>query len=188
MNFYDDLTPDILADLRDGDYKAFDRIYLRCFEPMQAFFRVLLRNDADAEEMCQDLFAKIWESRAKIDPRRNFRSYLYAMAKSAALNHLAHKNVVNKYIDFRLRGEPDVEHSPDQQLMSSEMSLILQISLERMPQQRRRVFEMSRMEGMTNDEIAGALGITPTTVRAHLHNATKELRELMASFIFFFMA
>ncbi len=187
MNFYDDLTTAMLADLRDGDYKAFDRIYLRCFEPMQAFFRMLLHNDADAEEMCQELFAKVWENRAKIDPQRNFRSYLYAMAKSAAFNHLEHKNVVNKYIDFRMKGEPDVEHSPDQHLLSSEMSLIIRISLERMPKQRRRVFEMSRVEGLTNDEIAKTLGISTTTVRAHLHNVTKELRELIALFVSFFL-
>ena len=182
---FDWITPDILTALCEGDSKAFDLIYLRCFEPIQAFFRLLLHNDTEAEELCQELFARLWENRERIDPERNFRSYLYKSAKSAALNHLEHKQVAHKYVHFRLSGEADFEHAPDAHLMSSELSLLIQISIEQMPEQRRRVFEMSRMEGMTNEEISRNLKIAPATVRAHLHYATKELRELITIMVFF---
>lgn len=182
------ITPEILAALRDGDYRAFDRIYFLCFGPIEIFARMLLRNDSEAEEVCQELFAKLWEKRENIDPQRNFKSYMYTLVKSAVLNRLEHKNVVNKYVNFRLKSEPDMEYSPDESLMSNEVSLMVQIAIDRMPEQRQRVFRMSRMEELSNEQIAKRLNITTATVRAHLHHATKELRELMALFILLFMA
>lgn len=182
------ITRDVLVGLRDGDYKAYDIIYLRCFEPMQAFLRLLLHSATDAEELCQELFMKLWENRERIDPDSNFRSYLYTMAKTTALKYLEHKNVVYKYVNFRMKEFPEFEHSADEQLISNELSLILKIALANMPAQRRRVFEMSRFEGLSNDEIAEKLNISSTTVRAHLHNALKTLKELMTLVMVLFIA
>ncbi len=102
------VTKEMLSGLNAGDSRAFDSIYLRCFEPIRGFFRLLLHNDAEAEELCQELFVWIWENRRVIKPDLNFRSYLYTVAKTSAMKHLRHKQVESRYANFRLREDPDL--------------------------------------------------------------------------------
>jgi RNA polymerase sigma-70 factor (ECF subfamily) len=183
-----EFTPDlrkVLAALSAGDSRAFDTIYLRFFEPIRAFFLLLLHNEAEAEELCQELFVRLWENREKVNPDLNFKSFFYTVAKSMAMKHLRHKQVIDKYTNFRLRENPDLEEAADEGLMENELSLLLRISLENMPEQRRRVFELSRFENLTNEEIASRLNIRESTVRAHLHLALKELRERLTVLLLF---
>lgn len=185
MSGFRSVTKDILSALGNGDIRAFDRVYLSCFEPIRAFFRLLLHNDAEAEELCQELFVRLWENREAINPELNFRSYLYTMAKTSAMKYLRHKQVENKYVNFRIVEDPEQGGEPDERMLESELSLLLRISLERMPEQRRRVFEMSRFENMTYGQIADRLRIRESTVRAHLHHALKEIREAISLWMFF---
>jgi len=185
---FDIITPQLLIRLRGGEHSAYDKIYLSCFEPINAFLRLLLHNRDEAEELCQEVFIKLWENHGTINPNSNFKSYMYVMARSVAFNHLKHKKVVEKYYNYRLNEQPGFESSPDEKIVEGELALLVKISLENMPEQRRRVFEMSRIDGLSNDEIADRLQIKPSTVRAHLHNAIKDLRELIALFILFFIS
>lgn len=176
-----------LCALRDGDHEAFSEIYLKTIDPMIDFLDLLLHSRHQAEEISQQIFVNIWENRARIDPDGNFKGYLYIVARSAAFKYLAHKKVHDKYVNFRLSLDPDLGYAPDELLIDNELALLISLSLEAMPEQRRRVFEMSRYDNMTNDEIAARLNISKNTVRSHLYNALRELKELTTVFLVFFM-
>ena len=178
------VTSAVLAALRDGAPQAFDTVYLCCHEPVLAFFRLLLHNDAEAEELCQELFIRLWENHGRIDPDLNFRSYLYTVAKSSAMKYFRHKQVQEKYVTFRLHQKAESALAPDSALIGSELSLLVRSSLEKMPEQRRKVFEMSRFGSLTNGEIAERLNIRESTVRTHLHHALKALKEMIGLFVF----
>ena len=181
-----EISKELLSDLTRGDHRAFNKIYLLCFEPIRGFFRMLLHNEAVAEELCQELFVRLWENRQTIDPSLNFKSYIYTMAKTSAMKYMRHKKVVEKYESFRLSNTSELTHAPDEGLIASELQLMIQLSLDKMPRQRRQIFEMSRTERLSNKEIAVKLGIQESTVRAHMHNAYKELKGLVyVLFIFF---
>lgn len=184
-NVFSHITRDILVGLREGDYEAFDFIYMRCVGPLAAFFRVLMQSDTDARELCQDLFMKIWETREKINPDSNFKAYIYTTAKNLALMQLRHKKVIHKFINFKLKNDIDFEYAPDSELIRAELMLLMKISLNNMNPVRKRVFEMSRIEGLNNDEIAKKLNLNPVTVRTHLHKAIKELKNLIALTLIF---
>lgn len=183
----ENITKEVLSAFVDGDHRAFDHIYLCCFEPINGFFRMLLHNETVAEELCQEMFVRLWENRHSIDPERNFRSYLYTVAKSSALKHLRHKRVVEKYENFRQSENSELSDAPDEELLAGELQLMIKLALDKMPRQRRQVFEMSRMERLSNGEIASRLGIRESTVRAHLHNVIKKLKGLVSIFFLFFL-
>ncbi len=174
------ITKEVVSAFVDGDHCAFDSIYLCCFEPIKGFFQMLLRNEAIAEELSQELFVRLWEGRHAINPELNFKSYLYTVAKSSAMKYLRHKKVAEKYEEFRLRIGSDLTDSPDEALAAEELQLIIDIMLDKMPRQRCMVFEMSRVDKLSNGEISLKLGISESTVRAHLHNVIKELRKVVA--------
>ncbi len=181
------ITKEVVSAFVDGDHRAFDRIYMCCSEPIRGFFRMLLRNDAIADELCQELFVRLWENRHTINPELNFKSFLYTVAKSSAMKYLRHKKVVEKYEDFRLRVGSDSTGAPDEALMAAELQLMIRLMLDKMPRQRRMVFEMSRVEKLSNAEISMRLGISESTVRAHLHNVIKKLKGLVSIFFLFFL-
>ncbi len=178
---------EVAAAFRDGDHRAFETIYLSCAESIRGFFRVILRNDAVAEELCQDLFVRIWENRHQVNPELNIRSYIRRAAKSSAMNYLRHKQVADKYTNFRLNMDVRPDNAPDEQLMAAELQLLIALALDKMPEQRRRVFEMSRVEGLPYATIAESLGMSESTVRVHLYKALKDMSGLLSAIAIFFL-
>ncbi len=183
---FENINKEVVSAFVGGDHRAFDRIYLRCFEPIRGFFCMLLRNETVAEELCQEMFVRLWENRHAINPDLNFKSYLYTVAKSSAFKYLRHKRVVDKYENYRYLDNLELSDAPDEELMAGELQIIIKHLLDGMPRQRRQVFEMSRIEKLSNAEISSRLGIRESTVRAHLHNVIKRLRGVVSIFILLF--
>ena len=183
---FSSLSPELLAAIRDGDHQAYDQFYLDTVEIMFDFINLLLHSEAEAEEICQQIYVKIWETRQSIDPAGNFRGYLYKMAKTAAFKHLEHKKVENKYLHYKWHDAPEFGASPDELVITREIALLIKISLDNMPEQRRKVFEMSRNEGLSYEEIAKRLKISNATVRSHISHAIRELKTIVVIMAVFF--
>lgn len=176
---FSSLSPELLAAIRDGDHQAYDQFYLDTVDLMFDFINLLLHSQTEAEEICQQIYVRIWEARQSIDPAGNFRGYLYKMAKTAAFKHLEHKKVENKYLHYKQHDAPEFGASPDEWVITREIALLIKISLDNMPEQRRKVFEMSRNEGLSYEEIAKRLNISNATVRSHISHAIKELKDIV---------
>ena len=184
---FGNIKPELLTAVYSGDQEAFDKLYLMCINPLIDFLDLILHSRDDAEELSQDIFLKLWKERSarKID---NFPAYLYKMARSAAFNHLQHNKVVEKYKNFAQNYNYEYENSPDEVLIGNELALMIELSLNNMPEQRKRVFEMSRYEGLSNKEIAAKLNISTDTVRVHIHNVTKELEKIISLSLLFLVS
>lgn len=182
-----EISPELLTALQSGDHKAFYALYMRYADSLVEFLSKLLRSREEAKEITQEVFAYIWERHEDITSDMKFRSYMYSMARNMALNLLRHKKVERKYYDEEVRTPQDFGITAEEILSSKEFRNVIEIALNGMPPQRRKVFELSRYEGKTHDEIAAMLGISPTTVRKHIQLALRELRELMALMAFLFL-
>jgi|GEM_PF-6831654 len=87
---------------------------------------------------------KIWENRKKLPDVRSINSYLYRMAKHAALNYLDHKYIEEVYVaGYSQPAGAD----PEEELEAKELEFLIRLIVERMPEQRRKVYMMSRVEG-----------------------------------------
>jgi len=181
------ISPILLTQLRNGDHAAFQSVYLQCADSTRPLVTTLLRSSYEAEELTQEVFVQLWEKRENIDPQSNFRAYLGMITKWAAFNLIDHKKVEHKYRDFVTYIAQDLSPAPDQMVLTEELALMIRISLDRMPQKQRRVFELSRFEGKTNAEIAKLLNISDSTVRVHLHTAMNQLKEIITLFFMLFV-
>ena len=172
------ITPEILYALRNGEAEAYRVVYLHYITPIRDFLTPLLRSADDAEEMAQDILLNLWENRAKIDPEKNIKSYLFTIARNAALDHFRHKQVQQKYaVEYQHHGEKDV--SGDEILDAKESELLVRIVYSRMPPQRQKVFELSRWEGLTYEQIAQQLKISRKAVEYHISAALKEIKKIL---------
>lgn len=183
-----DRQPDelILQSLRQGSYDAFDTLYMRYAPHVEAFACCLLKNRSEAEDLAHDIFLKIWENRESIGHIKSFRIYLFRMTKNAVFDIFEHKSVQTRYEQRLLHVEELFTEDISAKIASEDLLMIINMAVEQMPPQRQRVFRMSRYEGLSYQEIAQKLGVTPKTVEYHIRAALAELKKIVGVIAFFF--
>lgn len=112
-------------------------------------------------------------------------TYLYVVAKHAATRFLRKKQVEMSY-DSNYNGNSESATIEDE-FLAQEMLEYVEKIIATMPEQRRRVFMMSKIDCMSNDEIATMLGISKRTVESHLYSATKEIKDKVLIMLILFM-
>lgn len=174
-----------LKALREGDEKAFEKIYLNYYKKTLYFITGLVKSEDDAKELTQEVFVKLWTNRETLDPERSVHSYMYTIARNAAFNFLKHKLVEINYMNEYAAQNIETETS-DEILFAKEMALLIEMSVSKMPAQRRKIYQMSRKEGLSNEEIATRLQISKKTVENQLSLALRELKRVIAGMIILF--
>ena len=141
----------------------------------------MLKSRSEAEDLAHDIFLKIWENRRSIGHIRSLGNYLFRMTKNAVFDRFEHKSVQVRYERHDFLSD-DVAAK----IASEDLLMIVELAVERMPEQRQRVFRLSRYERLSHQEIARELGITTKTVEYHIRTALAELRKIIAAIIVFF--
>lgn len=137
-----------------------------------------------AEDITQEVFAKLWEKQERLNTIDNLKGYLSYAVKNSCLNYLEHQQVVNKYQQEYLQQIAE-DDSTDEFIQK------VQISLTKLPPKRRQILELSISESKSYQEIADLQGISINTVKDHLKKAYAFLRQDVyqdvPDFILFFM-
>ena len=153
----------ILKKLRDGDSEALDILYLRYASKVRDFAFRLLKDRTDAEDVTHDIFLKIWEQRRGLGAVLSFRGYLFRMTRNAIFNAYKHRQVESKYQAETGAAESPAAPQADESVSTDDLLEMIDLAVRNMPEQRRRVFCMSRYENMSYNDIAEALNISPKT-------------------------
>lgn len=173
----------ILCDIAAGDTEAFKTLFEMFYPKVKVFLVKLLKDAKASEDIAQDIFVKLWSMGPSLPEISSFNAYLYRMTKNAAINYLRDRKPSVDISELLIMCDGDIE----QEYYRKEKELLVRLAVEQMPSQRKRIFTMSRYQGMTNDEIAKSLGLSKHTVENHLTLALKELREIVAAFVLFFL-
>ncbi len=167
------------AAIRGGDEAAFRRYYEKTLLYLVAKIQKLTGDRDEAWDIAQDTFVKLWEGRERIDPARSLDGFVVAMATNAAHDAGRKKQVAARYLDEQtFTHSYDEAHAADARLIRRETQRKIDAIVAAMPPQRRKVYRLSREEGLTYSEIAERLNISQATVNRHLSMALKELRDL----------
>lgn len=173
--------------LQNGNHKAFEEVFLTYFDKVKFLLNGLLKSESDAEELAQDIFVKLWINRQSIDTNKSFNSYLYTIARNAALNYLKHKLVEENFKNNFNGVDAEQADSSDEILFAKEINLLIEMAVCRMPVQRKRIYQMSREKDISNNGIAEELGISKKTVENQLSLALQEIKRVISAFLVFFL-
>ncbi len=167
----------------------FEALFKSHFSSVKFFINMILKSEEDAEDIAQDVFTKLWTTPEVWINNENKDNYIYSMAKNATLNFIRHKRIEHSFQEKQVQENVINElFTPDDPLTPiyyKEAQLILELALERFPERRRKIFEMSRFDQMTHQEIASKLKISIRTVEHQVYLALQELRKII--FFFFFL-
>lgn len=174
----------VLEHLKEGDSNAFESVFKFWYEPLVHFADEYLSDLESARNIVQNIFMKLWEKHAFVDPDSNLRSYLYIATRNACLSHLRHLRVENAYFEKSLRNGEDQQLNYDaleelniDQIDFSKLEKLIHDTIDSLPERCREVFSMSRYEQMKNKEIAEKLQISVKAVEANMTRAITRLRE-----------
>jgi len=179
----------IFLRLKEGDEYAFKKIFNSKFNQVVGFCNSFLNNSEDAKNIAQEAFINLWVNRAKIERISGIDSFLFTHAKSACLNNIRHRGVVNRYVDHILDQKEvmlniQVLESIDfYSVECAELENIIRKSIENLPEQCRNVFILKRFDGKKNSDVAVELGITIKAVEANMTRALKLLKEQLSDYL-----
>jgi RNA polymerase sigma-70 factor (ECF subfamily) len=162
-----------------GDEIAFEQLFRQYKNKLYSFIFHLSGSATIAEDVLQDVFLKIWRDRGQLTGIDNFNAYLYRMAQNTAINVLRRQSREALLLNEVQRLAPEGVHS-DELLAAKEVQTALQQAINNLPPQQRKVYQLGQEQGLTYEQIAHALGISTSTVRNHMVQALKAIREYIA--------
>ncbi len=168
---------ELLLLLRNGDHVAFYNIYERYCKKLHAFVLRFIKQESDAEEIVQEVFVKIWEARNRIDVYSSFDSFLFTIAYNSTMSVFRRRITEQKYVEY-LKSSQQVENKPDftDEIHFRELNEKVQQLLDDLTPRQREIYHLSRLEGLTHEEIAGKLDISVLTVKKHMANTLAFLK------------
>ncbi len=165
----DKSNTDLVKLLKNGDMSAFDTIYKKYSRRLYGFVFRYVKQEADAEEIVQEVFIKIWQSREKISVYTSFESFLFTIAHNATVNLLKKKATEQKYVEHikSLQHIGEAYELTDE-IHYKELKQKFQGLLNELSPRQKEIFQLSREEGLSHKEIAEKLSISVNTVKNHL--------------------
>ncbi len=169
------------------DEKMFEFIF-RAYSPrLKGFIRKFIQDDDIGEDIIQDVFVKIWIRRKEIE-ESTLQSYLFTLVRNACLDYIKHQKIADSHSAAikcsALQEVPyyaDFFSDPYHQTLYNEVQKEIDIVINNLPEQTRKIFRMSRFEGLKNAEIATILNISVRSIEKHNRKALDLLKTHLTS-------
>jgi RNA polymerase sigma-70 factor (ECF subfamily) len=190
MDFQSDPDVVLMLRVRDGDRAAFDVLIERYRKPLLNVIARTIGRDADAEDLAQDVFVRVYRSAPRYQPTAKFSTWLYTIARRVCLNH-ARAQTFRRW--FTLGGDDDQDdppgdppdpRSPDPaaDLERRELQRVVAQAVAGLPERLRFAVILRRYEELGYEEIAAVLGCSVTAAKLRVHRANAMLADRLTPY------
>jgi len=168
---------ELLAQVKKGSKSAFAMIYKQYKTKVYWKIKSKINDAAIAEELMQDVFIKVWEKRADLDPEKSFIAYLFCIANSRIIDFCRKEKRDQQVMGNLQRIGTEVFEEPmESDLSKNEGELLIQ-AIEKLSPQRKRIFILCKLDGKSYEEVSKMLGVSASTISDHIVKATKTLKK-----------
>lgn len=170
----------LLQEASGGSRAAFTALYTFYLPKLYKYIFPFTRfSKEDTEEVLHDMFMKIWERKEELSKIKSFNSYLYTMARNRLANLHEHSLVKQKAFNYIVNHSELSGNNTEDNYTYSQYHDIIKNAINGLPPKRKRVFEMSTYEELSQDEIATQLNISKSMVKKQLYSATRYVKEYL---------
>lgn len=172
------------ATIQMGHRQTFDEVFTRFYAPLCQFATRYLSEPADAEDVVESLFLKLWKQRETFVDIDHTRMALYRATYRACLNHLRGRNRLQRREEeyARAGGSTDDDFLPH--LLQAELVALIHREIDKLPGQYAAVLKLSYRDGLKNEEIAEKLQLSTQTVKNYKHKGISLLRKHLPKSIY----
>jgi RNA polymerase sigma-70 factor (family 1) len=172
----------LLQQIAQGKETAFRIVFDHYRDAIYSFALKVVRHEMLAEEIVQDVFVKIWINRSGLPEVRQFADFIYIIARNHTFNclrRLARERKLNSTTteELQIAGV-----SAEATVLQRDYDRLLQQAVARLPPQQKLVYTLSREHGLSREEIAEQLNISAGTVKAHMGQALRTIRQYFKTY------
>jgi RNA polymerase sigma-70 factor (ECF subfamily) len=180
----------IIKQINNGSIETFKSLYDAFYTCLLLYANSIINNIDISKDIIQDIYLKLWEKRKEFTIKYSLKSYLYTAVRNSCMDYLKHLKVEKKYVDHSL-----VELKEKELIFFSELFIHpeeddfekylneINMVVDDLPEQRKKIFKLSRYEGMKNIEVAQRLNLSVRTVDTQIYRALKTLREKLNKYL-----
>jgi len=166
----------LLSALKNGDVKAFDKLFADYGKRLYHFAYGYLKSREDTEGLVQEVFLKIWKNRDNLNPDLSFKAYLFKIAYHFILEFFEKSNRQRAYQHRLLEEAIEFTDETDERLNYQMLLEKVESLIQKLPSRQKEILLKRKKEGIPVKEIAEQLGISSKTVENHLTEAIKNLK------------
>lgn len=167
----------LISLLKESDHAAYTEIYNRYFFLLYTHAYKKLRDEDQAKDVVQELFANLWFKREFELNITNLAGYLYTSVRNRIFDLYAHQQVESRYVDSLSAYLALVKNeTTDHLARENNLKFYIEKEIQALPRKMRRIFEMSRKQHLSHKEIAEQLSTTEHNVSKQVTNALRILR------------
>ncbi len=167
---------DLIRRIKRREQAALTALYARYGGPVYSFALRVLQNAAQAEEVTQDIFLRVWERADQWDPAKGkLSSWLLTMTRYAAIDRIRRENRRPPLAEPELDDLPQLVANPDR---NADDGRILRNLLQQLPPEQSQLIQLAFFGGMSHSELAESLQIPLGTVKTRIRLGLQKLREL----------
>ena len=170
----------LLCLIKTGNEAAFTILFERYRSKLYYYLLRHTKSAEISEEIVVDIFMKLWKGRELADQIGEAAAFFHKVAYYKALDFLRttarRKQLKQVYIDRAMMEE---EKKPDELMIDEETKLLLLKAVNQLPPQRKMIYQLSREEGLSHEQIAQILGLSKSTVNNTIVSATLSISEYL---------
>jgi RNA polymerase sigma-70 factor (ECF subfamily) len=162
-----------------GDETAFRNLFDTYWEHLYSVALLLTKSETLAEDIVQEIFLKIWNKREELPEVKKPDSYLFIIARNHIYNVLKQQQREEQYTKHVFDWFEGAKENPESELLFKESTALLNKAVGNLTAQQQAVYKLTREQGLSYNEVAAQLNISPNTVKNHLTIALKYIREYL---------
>ena len=168
-----------LKAIKNGNIQEYELLFREYFQPLLSYGISILKSEAEAEEVVQDIFFNLWRNKRKLNIHTSFSSYLYRAVHNNCLQLLKKEKRKLNYQQDKRNWNYQEGMNPGEILQYNELYDKINSAVDELPENCKTIFKLNRFQGLKYSEIAEKLTISIKTVEANMTKALKHLRRHM---------
>lgn len=180
----------LVALAQQGDMGAYDELVIRHRGKIYAMIRNMVKNDADAWDLSQDVFIKAWQALPRFEARARFSTWLFRISHNVVYDWVRKRKIESAgelndeifdrdRIDLSAKTAPSFVESPDDALSNTELREKISEALDKLSPEHREAVILKDVQGLSYKEIADVMECTLGTVMSRLFYARQKLQTLL---------
>ncbi|MDF2187790.1 RNA polymerase sigma-70 factor [Paraflavitalea sp. CAU 1676] len=159
-----------------GNELAFRRIFDLYNKRLFTFAEGMLKSAADAEEIVQDCFTKVWLNRESLQVVENPGSYLYKIVRNSTIDHLRKTAREQNLINQVWANISHSDNSLEEEILKNDSQQLIAQALAQLSEQKQQVFRLSRESGLSHEAIASIMGLSKSRVNNILVESIRHIK------------
>ncbi len=181
--------PELLRRAQSGEESAFGLVMKANYERTFRLVYSIVRNEADARDLCQEIWVTVWRELPKFRGESKFSTWLHSVATRRSLDHLRKRRrwfdrflpISNENDEIKSVPEPSTDDDARKQTEGNERTQQLRDALDALPPKMRAVLALREIEGLSYEEIAHATSLPTGTVMSRLYHARRLLAQKLGA-------